>query len=83
MADVRGAMTRHGSGVVSAISYLLVTKGNTNHGVLASVAVAGDTVVFRTHAALCENELVQVTYRVGRSGRIHIDGIEPDVKAKL
>ena len=82
MADVRGAITHHGSGMVSTVSYIPPSKSGINPSVLVSLLVGGEMVTFRTQADLHENEPVQVTYRVGRSGRIHIDGIEPEGKAK-
>ena len=82
MADVRGAATQHGRGMVSAVSYIPLRKGGTDASILASLLVAGETVTFRTQADLHKGEPVQVTYRVGRSGRIHIDDIEPEGKAK-
>ncbi len=82
MADVRGAATHHGSGMVSTVPYIPPSKSGVNPSVLVSLLAAGDTVTFRTGADLHEGEPVQVTYRVGKSGRIHIDGIEPEGKAK-
>ncbi len=82
LVDVRGAAQQHGLGKIAAISYLPVTKGNTNPGVLATVIVEGDNVTFRTHDDLHQNERVQFTYRVGKSGRIHIDDIKPEGKTK-
>ena len=81
-ADVRGAATHHGSGMVSAVSYVPLRKGGTDASILVSLLVAGEAVTFRTEADLHKGEPVQVTYRVGKSGRIHIDGIEPEGKAK-
>jgi len=82
MADIKGEITHHGTGTVSAVTYLPVTKGNTNPAIVASVVINGDVTTFRTHAPLQKNERVRIVYRVGRSGRIHIDDIEPDGEAK-
>lgn len=77
LADVRGARTQHSSGLVSSVTYLPVTRGNTNPAILASIDLAGKTIIFRSHANLHPNEPVQVTYRIGKSGNIHVDDIEP------
>jgi len=82
VVDVRGASTHHDQSMVSAVSYIPLGKGAINPSSFVSLAVAGETVTLRTHADLHKGEPVQVTYRIGKSGRIHIDGIEPDAKAK-
>ena len=82
VADVRGASTHHASGMVSTVSYIPPTKSGVNPSVLVSLEVAGGTAIFRTQDDLHKGEPVQVTYRVGRSGRIHIDDVKPEGKAK-
>ena len=82
VADVRGAATHYGSGRISAVSYIPPTKSGVNPSVLVSLEVAGGTAIFRTQDDLHKGEPVQVTYRVGRSGRIHIDDVKPEGKAK-
>ena len=82
MADVRGAATQHGSGMVSSVSYIPLRKGGTDASILVSLLVAGETVTFTTQTDLHKNEAVQVTYRVGKSGRIHIDDVKPEGEAK-
>ena len=79
VADVRGASTHHASGMVSTVSYIPMGRGQVYPTVLVSLAVAGDTVTFRTAADLHKGEPVQVTSRVGRSGRIHIDDVTTPV----
>ncbi len=68
--------------MVSAVSYIPLGKGAINPASFVSLAVAGETMTVLTHADLHKGEPVQVTYRIGKSGRIHIDGIEPDGEAK-
>ena len=77
LMDVIGAKTEHCLCTVNEIVYLPVTSGNTNPAILATVDIAGDDVTFRTHANLHRNQDIQVTYRIGRSGDIHIDDIKP------
>jgi len=79
VADVRGASTHHASGMVSTVSYIPPTKSGVNPSVLVSLEVAGGTAIFRTQDDLHKGEPVQVTYRVGRSGRIHIDDVTTPV----
>ena len=81
-ADVRGAATHHAGSIVSAVSYLPAGKGTLNPSVLVSLTVAGEVVMFRSRADLHKGEAVQVTYRVGKSGHVRIDDIEPERKAE-
>ena len=82
MIDVRGTAIHHDRSMVSDVSYIPLGRGAINPSCFISLAVAGETVTLRTHADLHKGEPVQVTYRIGKSGRIHIDGIEPEGKTK-
>ncbi len=80
--DVQGAAQKQGRGVVISVNNTFGTKSPTQPPALASIEMNGEPITFWTHDDLKQNEPVQVTYRVGKSGRIHIDDIKPQRNAK-
>ena len=78
-ADVRGAITRHGSGVVTLFTYGFIDQAGQRSPDQVYIALNGNQVSYSgtRFLLLRRGQRVQVTYRTGRSGSIYINDIKP------
>lgn len=83
-ADMREAITRHGSGVVTSFTYGFVDQAGHRSPDQVGIVLNGDQASYSgtRFLLLRKGQRVQVTYRIGRSGNIYVDDIKPAGETK-
>ena len=71
-ADLSGAPTRQGTGTVTSITHEPTTRGQPDPPFLVLVRLNGRSERVLTHTPLRLGQVVPISYRVGKSGRIYI-----------
>ena len=80
--DVEGRPALHGAGVITSVRYGVANQyGHVGpDAVFIALDSPGPSFLYWDETRkLRQGQRVRVTYRVGRSGRIHVDAVEPDL----
>jgi hypothetical protein len=75
--DVEGQPLQHGTGTVESITYLPGNRQNPTPLPIFRINIAGQTVEYRSMQNLQPNEHLSVSYRVGKSGTVYVEQIDP------
>jgi hypothetical protein len=83
-ADTRGAVTRHGSGVVTSFFYESAGQSGQRPPDQVNIALNGTEATYKgtKFLLLRKGQRVKVTYRMGKSGNIYVGDITPEGEAK-
>ncbi len=73
--ELRGAIVEHGYATVERVA--LTSKGSKSFDLIRvlTLRVDGKDVVFPTQTAFSAGEVVGVSYRIGKSGKIYVDSV--------
>lgn len=82
--DTQGAVTRHGSGVVTSFLYESLSQSGQHPPDQVNIALNGTEATYKgtKFLLLRKGQRVEVTYRVGKSGNIYVGDITPEGEAK-
>jgi hypothetical protein len=81
--DLRGAATQHGSGGVTSFTYGGMGQAGNRSPDQVGLRLNGQEATYSgpKFLLLRKGQRVQVTYRIGKSGNIYVDDIEPSADA--
>ena len=84
VADVQGAATRRGTGVVTSFFYESAGQSGQRPPDQVNIALNGTEATYKgtKFLLLRKGQHVEVTYRVGKSGNIYVGDITPEGEAK-
>ena len=82
--DTQGAVTRHGSGVVTSFLYESVSQSGGRPPDQVNIALNGTEATYKgtKFLLLQKGQHIDVTYCIGKSGNIYVSDIAPEGKAK-
>lgn len=75
--DVAGTPRQRGKATVLSVTPGLINNGNANPPDTVALRLNGQTVQALTSLTLRQGQPVEITYRLGRSGRAYVLSIDP------
>jgi len=75
--DIAGVPLQHAEGEVTGVTFLPAQKIDPVPGALVSVTWDGKTGQFRTQTPPNPGRKVRISFRVGKSGKLYVQGLDP------